>query len=82
MTGIIQRSLIQLSERRKTNHKGQVGGRTGHDANTLTFLQKITTDITRCSRKPLVNVDNNAASCYDGIIPHLANLIGKKKGLH
>eukprot|EP00957_Ditylum_brightwellii_P129443 9874719-Ditylum_brightwellii.AAC.1 len=35
MTVIIWRSLIQSSERRKTVHKGQVGGRAGHNANTL-----------------------------------------------
>eukprot|EP00957_Ditylum_brightwellii_P019581 1476943-Ditylum_brightwellii.AAC.1 len=64
MAGIIWRSLVQLSERRKTIHKGQVGGRAGRDAYTLTFFEEIKTDITRCSRKPLVNFDNDAASSY------------------
>eukprot|EP00957_Ditylum_brightwellii_P190505 14501114-Ditylum_brightwellii.AAC.1 len=39
-------------------------------------------EISHCSRKPLVNFDNDAAACYDKIIPNNANLIGTKKGLH
>eukprot|EP00957_Ditylum_brightwellii_P055148 4179583-Ditylum_brightwellii.AAC.1 len=57
-------------------------GRAGHNANALTFLEKIKNNITRCSRKPLVNFDNDSASCNDKVMPNLANLIGKKRGLH
>eukprot|EP00957_Ditylum_brightwellii_P192778 14678714-Ditylum_brightwellii.AAC.1 len=53
MTGIIWRGFIKSSEKHKTINKGQIGGRSGHDANTLTFLEEIKNDITRCSRKPL-----------------------------
>eukprot|EP00957_Ditylum_brightwellii_P057691 4374455-Ditylum_brightwellii.AAC.1 len=38
--------------------------------------------ISHCSQNPLVNFDNDAAACYDRIIPNAANLIGRKKGLH
>jgi hypothetical protein len=31
--------------------------------------------------KSLINFDNDAASCYDRIIPALASLIGRKFGL-
>eukprot|EP00957_Ditylum_brightwellii_P141341 10769518-Ditylum_brightwellii.AAC.1 len=45
-------------------------------------MEEIKYDITKCSRKPLVNFDNDGAACYDRIIPNLASLIGGKKGLH
>eukprot|EP00957_Ditylum_brightwellii_P012222 923465-Ditylum_brightwellii.AAC.1 len=82
MTSIIWRGLIKSLEKQKTIDKGQIGGRAGHDANTLTFLEEIKTDITRSNRKPLVNFDNDVASCYNRIILNLVNLIGKKKGLY
>eukprot|EP00957_Ditylum_brightwellii_P151986 11573629-Ditylum_brightwellii.AAC.1 len=43
-------------------------------------MEELKNDISRCSRKALINFDNNAASCYTWIIPNLANLIGRKKG--
>eukprot|EP00957_Ditylum_brightwellii_P151957 11571236-Ditylum_brightwellii.AAC.1 len=82
MTSIIWRRLIKYLEKQKTINKGHIGGRTGHGTNILTFLEEIKNDITWYNKKPLVNFDNDAASCYDRIIPNLANLIRKKKGLH
>eukprot|EP00957_Ditylum_brightwellii_P205927 15346031-Ditylum_brightwellii.AAC.1 len=82
MLGIVWRNLIRSSEKRNTINNGQIGGRAGQDANTITFMEEIKCGITKCSRKPLVNSDNDAAACYDRIIPNLASLIGRKKGLH
>eukprot|EP00957_Ditylum_brightwellii_P174172 13260245-Ditylum_brightwellii.AAC.1 len=82
MVGIIWRSLIQSSEERNAINTRQVGGRAGCDANTLEFMEELKNDISQCSRKALINFNNDAASCYDRIIPNLANLIGQKKGLH
>eukprot|EP00957_Ditylum_brightwellii_P115752 8830148-Ditylum_brightwellii.AAC.1 len=76
------RIIVQSLEARNTIHQGQVGGWAGHDANTLTFMEEIKNEISYCSQKPLVNFDNDAASCYDHIIPNLANLIRRKKGLN
>eukprot|EP00957_Ditylum_brightwellii_P109727 8370105-Ditylum_brightwellii.AAC.1 len=45
-------------------------------------MEEIKYDITKCGRKPLANFDNEAAACYDRIIPILASLVGQKKGLH
>eukprot|EP00957_Ditylum_brightwellii_P207733 15354296-Ditylum_brightwellii.AAC.1 len=60
----------------------QVGGCAGCDTNALTLMEVLKTDISRCSRKVLINFDNNAALFYNQIIPNLAKLIGRKKGLH
>eukprot|EP00957_Ditylum_brightwellii_P154583 11765255-Ditylum_brightwellii.AAC.1 len=67
MAGIIWRNLICSSEERNTSNNRHVGGRAGCDAITM---------------EALINVDNDAASCYDRIIPNLSNLLGQKKGLH
>eukprot|EP00957_Ditylum_brightwellii_P055127 4178534-Ditylum_brightwellii.AAC.1 len=82
MVGIIWWNLIRLSEERKTVKNGQVGGRAGCDANTLTFMEELKKDISYYSRKALINFDSYVASCYNRIIWNLANLIGQKKGLH
>eukprot|EP00957_Ditylum_brightwellii_P053449 4051054-Ditylum_brightwellii.AAC.1 len=41
MTGITLRGLIKLLEKQKTINKGQIGGKAGHDANTLIPLEEI-----------------------------------------
>eukprot|EP00957_Ditylum_brightwellii_P037060 2806133-Ditylum_brightwellii.AAC.1 len=59
-----------------------MGGRARQDATTLTFMEIMKNDVGHCSQKSLVNFDNDAAACYDRIISNIANLIGRKKGLH
>eukprot|EP00957_Ditylum_brightwellii_P070228 5335119-Ditylum_brightwellii.AAC.1 len=82
LIGVTWHNLVQSLEARNTIHQGQVGGRADHDANTLTFMEEMKNEISYCSQKPLVNFVNDAALCYDCIIPNLANIIGRKKGLH
>eukprot|EP00957_Ditylum_brightwellii_P026902 2033610-Ditylum_brightwellii.AAC.1 len=53
MLGIVWRNLARSSEKQNTINNGQVGGRAGKDANTITFMEEIKYDITKCSRKPL-----------------------------
>eukprot|EP00957_Ditylum_brightwellii_P176879 13473354-Ditylum_brightwellii.AAC.1 len=45
-------------------------------------MEEMKNEISHCSQKLLVNFDNDAAVCYDRIILNVANLIGRKKGLH
>jgi hypothetical protein len=75
------KQMLRKLEARGTINAGQYGGRAGTEAQSLVFLEEIKTGICYLSQKSLVNFDNNAASCYDRIIPSLASLIGKKKGL-
>jgi hypothetical protein len=76
------KQMLRASEARGTINNGQYGGRAGLEAQSLVFLEEVKTEICTLSRKSLVNFDNDAASCYDRIIPSLASLIGRKKGLH
>jgi hypothetical protein len=52
------------------------------DALIPAFLEELKNKISYASQKSLINFDNDAASCYDRIIPALASLIGRKYGLH
>ena len=57
------RALIQHAERNKTLHPGQYGGRSGHNAKMLVFIEEMKTEICYATRKSLINFDNDAASC-------------------
>jgi hypothetical protein len=81
LVGIMWRTLIKALEVRGTLNPGQVGGCADHDANTLIFMEEMKNEICHFSRKLLIIVDNDAAACYDRIIPNIANLVGRKKGL-
>jgi hypothetical protein len=74
--------MLYDSDRADVLHRGQLGGRPGCDALTLVFMEEIKYEISQASRKSLINFDNDAASCYDRIIPALASLIGRKHGIH
>jgi hypothetical protein len=76
------RKLLQQADRDGTIHPGQHGGRPGHKATTLTFMEELKRDIAYSSLKHLITFDSDAASCYDRIIPALAALIGRKYGHH
>jgi hypothetical protein len=76
------RELLQHAEQHKLLHPGQYGSRSGRDAHIPAFIEEIKNEICYASRKSLINFDNDAASCYDRIIPALASLIGRKHGLH
>ena len=70
------------SNRAEALHRGQFGGRPGCHALTPVFMEELKNEISHASRKSLINFDNDAASCYDRIIPALASLIGRKHRIH
>jgi hypothetical protein len=76
------RDLLQHAEQHELLHPGQYGSRSGRDALIPAFIEELKTEICYATRKSLINFDNDAASCYDRIIPALASLIGRKHGLH
>jgi hypothetical protein len=80
--GIKWKQLLHHAESTNLLHDGQYGGRPGREATTLTFIEELKTDICYASRKPLINFDNDAASCYDRIIASLASFISRSHGQH
>jgi hypothetical protein len=71
-------TLIQHAEKHQVLHPGQYGSCSRRDALIPAFLEEMKNEISYPTRKSLINFDNDAASCYDQIIPALASLIGRK----
>jgi hypothetical protein len=74
------RQQIYAADKQKLVNPGQYGSYPGREATSLTFLEELKTDIAYCSRKPIINFDNDASSCYDQIIASLSSLINRKYG--
>eukprot|EP00980_Cylindrotheca_fusiformis_P016559 scaffold4965_cov87-Cylindrotheca_fusiformis.AAC.1 len=74
--------MFAAAERSHDINDSQYGGRHGHEAAYLPYAEELKYDLCRLSRKPLVNFDNDAQSCYDRIIPSVASLLGRYHGLH
>jgi hypothetical protein len=76
------RQQIKHAEERELLNEGQYGSRSGREAPTLPFLEELKSEISYCSRKALLNLDNDASSCYDRIVVSLASLINHKYRQH
>eukprot|EP00957_Ditylum_brightwellii_P055807 4228499-Ditylum_brightwellii.AAC.1 len=70
-----------MSEKWGTINRGLHGGRKGHDAQTLSLIKELKYDISYSSWKTLINFDNDAALCYNRILPNISSLIAHKKGM-
>eukprot|EP00957_Ditylum_brightwellii_P092838 7068071-Ditylum_brightwellii.AAC.1 len=68
-----------MSEKRETIDRGLHGGRKGHDAQMVFLIKELKYDISYSLWKTLINVDNDAASCYNRILPNISSLIARKK---
>jgi hypothetical protein len=76
------RDLVSTADQAGLINKGQYGGRPGHEAASLALLEELRIDLTYLTRRTLITFDNDAASCYDRIIPAFASLINRKYGLN
>jgi hypothetical protein len=76
------RQLLHAVCKQDRINPGLFGGRPGHEAQSLPFLEELKYDISYTSRRSSNNFDNDASSCYDRIIISLASLINRKYGLH
>jgi hypothetical protein len=74
------RAILKHAEDRNLLTDGQYGSRAGHEAPALPYLEELKTEIAYGSRKPLMNMDNDASFCYNRIIVSLASLISRKYG--
>jgi hypothetical protein len=80
--GVKWRQLMRHAENHHTLNEGQYGSISGREASGLHLLEVLKNEISHCSRKPLLNLDNDASSCYDRIIVSLSSLINRKYGQH
>eukprot|EP00957_Ditylum_brightwellii_P085610 6512629-Ditylum_brightwellii.AAC.1 len=80
--GLKWQELVATAEQRGLLNQGLYGGRKGYDTKTLLLIEELKYDISYSSRKSLINVDNDAALCYDRILPNISSLVAQKFGLN
>ncbi len=61
--------LLYTADRLGIVNDSQYGGRPGREATSLALLEELRIDISYLTRHSLNTFDNDAASCYDRIIP-------------
>ena len=80
--GIKWREVVHHTEDEKLLHPNLYGARPGRGALDPVFIEELTNEITRLSRKPLIKNADDATACYDRIIPGIGNLASRSHGLH
>jgi len=75
------RQLLHKADKLHIINVNQYGGRPGREAPTLAFMEEIKIDISYLTRRILLTFDNDAASCYDRILPVLVSILNQKYGL-
>jgi endonuclease/exonuclease/phosphatase family metal-dependent hydrolase len=79
--GLKWKAAMELSEKSKTLNTGQYGSRPSRGAYDPVFIEEFQMEIARSSRKSLVQINYDATSCYDRIIPNLAALVSQRFGV-
>jgi hypothetical protein len=79
--GLKWRAAMELSEASQDLNQGQYGSRPSRGAYDPVFIEEFQLEISRSSRKTLVQTNYDATSCYDRIIPNLAALVSQRYGV-
>jgi len=79
--GVKWRSMIHGAEDANALNDGQYGGRPNRNALDPVFMEEMTREISRASRKSIVTFQNDAASCYDRILAAIAAIVSRKYGV-
>jgi hypothetical protein len=73
--GLKWKAAMELSEKANILNTGQYGSRPSCGTYDPVFIEEFQMEIARSSRKSLVQINYDATSCYDRIIPNLAALV-------
>ena len=76
--GLKWRMAMYQAEALKTLNNSQYGSRPKRNAIDPVMLEEIQFEISRVSRRMLIQTNYDATSCYDRIIPNLAMVVSKK----
>jgi hypothetical protein len=79
--GLKWKAAMELSEVSQDLNQGQYGSRPSRGAHDPVFIEEFQLEISRSSRKTLVQTNYDATSCYDRIIPNLAALVSQRYGV-
>ena len=80
--GLKWRMALHQAEALKALNEGHYGSRPKRNAVDPVMLEELQLEISRISRRMLIQTNYDAASCYDRIIPNLAMLASQKYGVH
>ena len=79
--GLKWRAAMEMSEQENIINDGQYGSRPSRGAYDPVFIEEFQLEIARSSRKSLIQINYDATSCYDRIIPNLASLVSQRFGV-
>ncbi|KAI2512752.1 hypothetical protein MHU86_1540 [Fragilaria crotonensis] len=79
--GIKWRIALYQAEALRELNEGQYGSRPRRNAQDPVLIEELQFEISRASRKMLVQTNYDATACYDRIIPNLAMMVSKKFGV-
>ena len=82
LLGIKMRQLIHQCEDFQSINRGTYGSRANRQASDPTFIEVLQYDYAALTRWPSIKFSNDAASCYDRIIPSVSNINARSMGLH
>lgn len=74
MWGVFWQRAIKRAVNERTFHQGQYSGLPGRDCTSVCFMEELRFEFCEHTRFPMVNFDNDAASCYNQILVNLASL--------
>jgi hypothetical protein len=73
--------MMHNAEQHGLLHKAQYGSRKGKMAISAVLLKRLSYDIIRQTRMDACVVDNDAAACYDRVIPSIAMIKSRRAGV-
>jgi exonuclease III len=79
--GLKWRSAIHQAEDMKILNDGQYGSRPRRSAQDPVAIEELQYEIARTTRKTMVQVNYDATSCYDRIVPNLGMVVSRKNGV-
>ena len=79
--GLKWRMALYQAEALKELNDGQYGSRPERNAIDSVMIEELQFEISRLSRRMLIQTNYDATACYDRIIPNLAMLVSRKFGV-
>ena len=76
------REALHAADKHNRLNPCQFGGRPGKQAATLTAMEEWRYEYAFATRTSFAQMDNDASSCYDRIVPSLSSLVGRSLGIN
>ncbi|KAI2503122.1 hypothetical protein MHU86_11313 [Fragilaria crotonensis] len=80
--GLKWREALYSANRKNALHSGQFGSRPYRNSTDPVLIEKLQLEMSRVTRKTLIQTNYDATSCYDRIIPNVAMIVSQKYGVH